>query len=113
MSEILHRARAYEQTEGERISPEDRPCFHFTPRVGWMNDPNGFSYYGGKYHLFYQYNPYDVHWDAMHWGHAVSDDMLHWAYLPCALAPDEDCDRVGIFSGGAAVDVTAYPLNMG
>ena len=66
-----------------------------------MNDPNGFSYYHGQYHLFYQYNPYDVEWDAMHWGHAVSHDLLHWTYLPCAMAPDESYDSFGVFSGSA------------
>ena len=72
-----------------------------SPYVGWMNDPNGFSYYQGEYHLFYQYNPYDTHWDSMHWGHVVSKDLLHWEYLPAALAPDEDYDKMGCFSGSA------------
>ena len=94
-------ARAYESTIGPQISREERPVFHLTPWVGWMNDPNGFSYYHGQYHLFYQYNPYDVQWDAMHWGHAVSHDLLHWSYLPCALAPDESYDSFGVFSGSA------------
>ena len=66
-----------------------------------MNDPNGFSRYKGEYHLFYQYHPYDSHWGPMHWGHAVSKDLLHWKYLPAALAPDMPCDRDGCFSGGA------------
>ncbi len=95
-------ARAYEKALGPQISREDRPVFHLTPWVGWMNDPNGFSYYNGQYHLFYQYNPYDVQWDSMHWGHAVSHDMLHWTFQPCALAPDEAYDSFGVFSGSAA-----------
>ena len=94
-------ARAYEEALGPGISRDDRPSFHLTPRIGWMNDPNGFSYYRGQYHLFYQYNPYDAVWDAMHWGHAVSHDLLHWTYLPCALAPDESYDSFGVFSGSA------------
>jgi beta-fructofuranosidase len=66
-----------------------------------MNDPNGFSYYKGVYHMFYQYHPYDSNWGPMHWGHAVSRDLLHWEYLPAALAPDEPYDRDGCFSGSA------------
>jgi len=66
-----------------------------------MNDPNGFSYYKGEYHLFYQYHPYKSVWGPMHWGHAVSKDLLHWTYLPAALAPDEAYDEAGCFSGSA------------
>ena len=83
------------------ILAENRPAFHLSVQTGWLNDPNGFSYYNGKYHMFYQYNPYDSHWDSMHWGHAVSEDLLHWEYLPAALAPDESYDRDGCFSGSA------------
>ena len=66
-----------------------------------MHDPNGFSYYNGEYHLFYQYHPYASYWGPMHWGHAVSKDLLHWRYLPAALAPDESYDKDGCFSGSA------------
>ena len=98
----LQKARAYEAEHGAAISPAERPAYHMTPYVGWLNDPNGFSYYKGKYHQFYQYNPYDVRWAPMHWGHAVSTDLLHWAYLPCALAPDSPVDNgPGCFSGSA------------
>ena len=85
MSEMLEKARKYEDEQGKQIKAEDRPAFHVSPYVGWMNDPNGFSYYQGEYHLFYQYYPYDTHWDSMHWGHVVSKDLLHWKYLPAAL----------------------------
>ena len=95
-------ARAYEQAAGGKIPRDSRPAFHLTPLTGWMNDPNGFSWYKGQYHLFYQYNPYDTEWDAMHWGHAVSHDLLHWTYLPAALAPDAPYDSFGCFSGSAA-----------
>ncbi len=101
ISQVLRDARKYEETAQRAITREMRPGFHLSPRVGWMNDPNGFSFYNGKYHLFYQYNPYSSHWDTMHWGHAVSSDLLHWEYLPAALAPDTACDRDGCFSGSA------------
>lgn len=94
-------ARAYEKEAGAEIPAEARPKFHLTPCVGWTNDPNGFSFYDGKFHLFYQSNPYDTIWDSMHWGHAVSRDLLRWEYLPCAMAPDEPYDDFGVFSGTA------------
>ena len=81
-----------------------RQKYHFMPETGWMNDPNGLVYYKGKYHFFFQFYPYDGFWKYMHWGHAVSDDMLHWEYLPVALAPSETYDdhlQGGCFSGSA------------
>ena len=102
ISEELHKARMTEKTEERFIAHEERPAFHLTPRIGWMNDPNGFSWYKGEYHLFYQYYPYDTAWGPMHWGHAVSKDLMHWENRPCALAPDSFPDREGgCFSGGA------------
>lgn len=100
-SQTLREARKYEETSEKLIPSEERPGFHLAVRTGWMNDPNGFSYYNGKYHMFYQYHPYEAKWGPMHWGHAVSDDLLHWEYLPAALAPDESYDRDGCFSGSA------------
>ena len=84
----LEAARAYERREAASIPAGDRPAFHLTPPVGWMNDPNGFCFYDGLYHLFFQYYPYDTVWGPMHWGHATSADLLRWTYRPCALAPD-------------------------
>ncbi|NYC94721.1 glycoside hydrolase family 32 protein [Clostridium acetobutylicum] len=78
-----------------------RPQYHFTPDIGWMNDPNGMVYYHGVYHLFYQYNPYDTVWGPMHWGHAESKDMINWKQKSIALAPDTNGD---IFSGSVVVD---------
>ena len=101
MNHSLIFARAYEKDAGGKIPASARPNFHLTPLVGWMNDPNGFSYYHGQYHLFYQYHPYSTEWNAMHWGHAVSHDLLHWTYLPAALAPDAPYDSFGCFSGSA------------
>ena len=75
--------------------------YHLMPSGGWMNDPNGFSYFQGWYHIFYQYYPYAAEWGPMHWAHARSRDMLHWETLPAALKPDEKED--GCFSGSAVV----------
>lgn len=100
-SEKLLKARHYEKEHEQRIAADERPAFHLSSRIGWMNDPNGFSYYNGQYHLFYQYHPYSTHWGPMHWAHAVSDDLVHWTHLPAALAPDVEADRNGCFSGSA------------
>ncbi len=104
MSEMLEKARKYEREESAKIEKENRPVFHFSNPVGWMNDPNGFSEYQGEHHLFFQYYPYATHWDSMHWGHAKSTDFIKWEYLPAALAPDCDFDNFGAFSGSAVED---------
>lgn len=84
-----------------------RQQYHFMAPAGWLNDPNGLIFWRGQYHLFYQYNPYKAVWGAIHWGHAVSSDLIHWKHLPIALAPSEVYDNHpegGCFSG-SAVDV--------
>jgi len=84
-----------------------RPQFHFTPQLNWQNDPNGLVFYKGEYHLFYQHNPFANEWGYMHWGHAVSTDLVHWEHLPIALYPDNDSKDKEIctaFSGCGLVD---------
>jgi fructan beta-fructosidase len=86
----------------DNVYSEDfRPQIHFSTMRGWINDPNGLIYYDGEYHLFYQHNPYGYAWGNMHWGHAVSTDLLRWEQLPEALYPDE----IGVaYSGSAVID---------
>jgi fructan beta-fructosidase len=99
---------ACKKTE-EKSSPLDtqsyteafRPQFHFSPQANWMNDPNGMVYLDGEYHLFYQYYPDSTVWGPMHWGHAVSTDLVHWEHLPIAIYPDKNG---WIFSGSAVID---------
>ena len=100
-SEVLDKARKYENDFYNSISAEERPGFHLSAPIGWINDPNGFSRFNGEYHLFYQHHPYKTQWGPMHWGHSKSTDFIKWDQLPVALAPDEFYDKSGCFSGSA------------
>ena len=101
ISEKLQQAREFERQYVPFIPEGDRPAFHVTGGIGWINDPNGFSCYKGEYHLFFQYHPYDVKWGPMHWGHVKTRDFIRWERLPVALAPDAAYDQDGCFSGSA------------
>lgn len=89
-----------------------RPTYHFLPPANWMNDPNGLIQWRGRYHLFYQYNPNGAFHGTIHWGHAVSDDLVHWRDLPIALAPTPGGpDKDGVYSG-CALDHDGVPTLM-
>ncbi len=85
-----------------------RPALHFSPRTGWMNDPNGLHYQNGEWHLFYQYHPHSTQWGPMHWNHAVSRDLYHWRHYPIFLQPEQNLTALGAtggaFSGSAYTD---------
>ena len=101
MTMELSKAREYEEKYRNLIPREERPAYHLSAPIGWLNDPNGFSVYREEYHLFFQYHPYSATWGTMHWGHAKTKDFIRWEFLPAALAPDMPYDREGCFSGSA------------
>ncbi|WP_017811233.1 glycoside hydrolase family 32 protein [Paenibacillus shenyangensis] len=92
------------QLSGQKINPQYRPGYHIAAPANWINDPNGLVQFNGEYHVFYQHHPYDENWGPMHWGHVKSSDLVHWEHCPIALAPGDDCDRDGCFSGSAVDD---------
>lgn len=92
-------------TPSELAADPRRPQYHLLPAANWMNDPNGPIFWRGMYHMFYQYNPESAVWGDMHWGHAISPDMVHWRHLPVALAPTPGGpDAAGCFTGTALKD---------
>lgn len=96
---------AMEALEAKLARDPRRPQFHLLPKRNWMNDPNGPIFWDGHYHMFFQYNPHAAVWGDMHWGHAVSEDMVHWQHLPVALSPTPGGpDAAGCFSGSAVIN---------
>ena len=77
-----------------------KPEWHYRPEHNWINDPNGLVFHEGWYHMFYQYNPNGDEWGDIHWGHAVSTDLMHWENRPVAMAPAEEKGEIHCFSGG-------------
>jgi len=100
-SKELMEADRYINENTDKINPRYRHSYHIMPPVGWMNDPNGFCYYNNRYHVFYQFYPYDTEWGPMFWGHVTSGNLMDWEVVPTALAPGGDSDQHGIFSGTA------------
>ena len=101
-SEFLGKADKYVQEKAEKIRKHPfRQNYHFEVPSGWCNDPNGFSYQRGAYHLFYQHMPYSADPDdfVMYWGHAKSNDLIHWENLPIAIGPENNEDKMGCWSG--------------
>ncbi len=92
------------------IDDRHRPQYHASPPAHWMNEPHAPIYYNNQYHLFYQHNPQGPYWHQIHWGHWVSDDMVHWRDLPVALAPERnEVDPDGVWSGSACYDQDGIP----
>lgn len=104
----IGKANDFIKSKKEEVANQKyRNHFHFMAPVGWINDPNGLICINGQYHMFYQHYPYAPHWSSMHWGHAVSHDLVHWDNLPVALAPSEPYDayeKGGCFSGCAVYE---------
>lgn len=101
-SDSIARAEAYlEQVKPAAEESRWKPKYHLSAPANWLSDPNGFCLYQGEHHLFYQHHPYAPKWGDMFWGHVKSRDLVHWRHLPIALAPDEDYDKDGCFSGSA------------
>jgi len=101
VSFAVSNANQYIIDNKDSVPSDYRNTYHLNAPIGWINDPNGFSEYNGKYNLFYQYNPYQGVWGPMHWGHQSTKDFIKWDLEDVALAPDMDYDSVGCFSGTA------------
>lgn len=104
MKDKIQKAEEYILKNKTNINKTYLPKMHFSARIGWINDPNGFSYDGSQFHLYYQYYPYDSKWGPMHWGHAITKDLLTWEHQGIALAPSQNYDQSGVFSGTAIIE---------
>ena len=92
---VIHRRKS------EYYNEQYRGQYHYSVKEGWGNDPNGMVYFNNKYHLFYQFYDNGTNWGPMHWGHATSEDLIHWEDQPIAFYPDE---YGTMFSGCAVID---------
>ncbi|MDO5022975.1 MAG: glycoside hydrolase family 32 protein, partial [Eubacteriales bacterium] len=97
----INRANDFIKANYKSVNDKFRPKYHMTAPIGWINDPNGFCFFNGQYHMFCQYYPYEAIWGPMHWGHWVSKDCVKWQWQGVALAPDSPFDDMGCFSGTA------------
>ena len=102
--EVHRRMDQAEKKIPETATGKYRHNYHLMPPTGWLNDPNGLSYYGGNYHVFFQYAPEDARGSDKCWGHYQSPDLLNWEYTGIAIYPDTEYDRNGAYSGGALTD---------
>ena len=102
--EVHRRMDQAEERIPETAAGKYRHKYHLMPPTGWLNDPNGLSYYGGNYHVFFQYAPEDARGGDKCWGHYQSPDLIHWEYTGIAIYPDTEYDRNGAYSGGALTD---------
>ena len=93
--------QAVMQGQPRALADSHYPQWHPAPVTGLMNDPNGFIWFAGRYHLFYQWNPLGCEHRYKCWGHWSSADLVHWQHEPMALMPDEEYDRNGCYSGSA------------
>ena len=93
--------KANDYLRSASLANDYRQVYHVIPPIGWMNDPNGLIYYQGEYHVFFQYHPFSTQWGPMHWGHVKSNNLIDWEYMPVAIAPSEEYDADGCFSGSA------------
>ena len=109
-SEKVALANKYIEENKDTVDNSLKPTFHCSPLIGWMNDPNGFSEFNGKFHLFYQYYPYDSVWGSMHWDHQTTTDFVKWNHERVALAPDQEYDKDGCFSGTAITEGDTHYL---